>query len=94
MADIRCMDRNLTRLLGWAATLQDFGVTALVAWILTILTATQAFPSEQLYFGDGSPGITPSHHLGFVGIPTIMVQPDQAVSIAGSASVLPQDPPS
>lgn len=93
MADIRYMDRNLTRLLGWAATLQNFGVTALVAWILAVLTATQALPGEQLHFSDQSPGIALSQDVGFVGIPTVMAQPDRAVSMAGSAAVLPQNRP-
>lgn len=87
------MDRSVTRLLGWAATLQNFSVTALLAWILAITLATQGIPSGHLHFADQSPAISVSRDLGFVGIPTVVIQPSQLVSIAGSAAVLPQNRP-
>ena len=87
------MDQNLTRLLGWAATLQNFGVTALVAWVLAILTATQAFPTEHSHFSPQSGVIALSPGLGYVGMPTVAVLPNPLPSMAGSATVLPQNRP-
>jgi hypothetical protein len=87
------MDKNLTRLLGWAATVQNFGVTALVAWILAILMATQGFPDEHLHFGDRLPVVTLSPNLGYVGVPTVAAVPTPLSSMAGSAAVLPQNLP-
>jgi hypothetical protein len=86
------MDKNLTRLMGWAATLQNFGVTAVVAFVLAIAMATQGYPTEHRHFGDQSL-ITLSHGLGYVGMPTVAVLPNQVISIASSAAVLPQNRP-
>jgi hypothetical protein len=77
----------------WAATLQNFGVTALVAWLLAILTATQGFPSEHPYFSDRPPVGTLSGSLGYVGMPTVAALPNPLPSMAGSAAVLPQGRP-
>lgn len=85
------MDKNLTRLLGWAATLQNFGVTALVAWVLAILTATQGFPTEPPHFSPQSPVIALSQGLGYVSMPTVAVLPNPLPSMAGSAAVLPHN---
>lgn len=85
------MDKNLTRLLGWAATLQNFGVTALVAWVLAILTATQGFPTELPHFSPQSPVIALSQGLGYVSMPTVAALPDSLPSMAGSATVLPHN---
>lgn len=87
------MDKNFTRLLGWAATLQNFGVTALVAWVLAILTATQGFPTERLHFSPRSSIVSLSQGLGYVGVPTIAALPNPLPSVAGSAAVLPQNRP-
>ena len=83
------MDKNLTRLLGWAATLQNFGVTALVAWVLAILTATQGCPTEPSHFSPQSPVSALSQGLGYVSMPTVAVLPNSLPSMAGSAAVLP-----
>lgn len=85
------MDKNLTRLLGWAATLQNFGVTALVAWVLAILTATQGFPTELPHVTPQSPVIALSQGLGYVSMPTVAALPNPLPSMAGSAAVLPHD---
>lgn len=85
------MDKNLTRLLGWAATLQNFGVTALVAWVLAILTATQGFPAEPPHFSPQSPVIALSQGLGYVSMPTVAALPNPLPSMAGSAAVLPRN---
>lgn len=87
------MDQNLTRLLGWAATLQNFGVTALVAWVLAILTATQGFPTEAPHFSPRSSVVLLSQGLGYVSMPTVALLPNPLPSMAGSAAVLPQDRP-
>lgn len=87
------MDKNFTRLLGWAATLQNFGVTALVAWVLAILTATQGVPTERLHLSPRSSVVSLSEGLGYVGIPTIAALPNPLPSMAGSAAVLPQNRP-
>jgi hypothetical protein len=87
------MDKSLTRLLGWAATLQNFGVTALVAWVLAILTATQGLPTEHLQFSPQSSVISLSQGLGYVGMPTVAALPNPLPSMAGSAAVLPQNRP-
>jgi hypothetical protein len=87
------MCKNLTRLLGWAATLQNFGVTALVAWVLAILTATQGFPTESLHFSPRSSVVSLSQGLVYVGMPTVAVLPNPLPSMAGSAAVLPQNRP-
>lgn len=85
------MDKNLTRLLGWAATLQNFGVTALVAWVLAILTATQGFSTEPPHFSPQSPVIALSKGLGYVSMPTVAALPNALPSMAGSAAVLPHN---
>ena len=85
------MDKNLTRLLGWAATLQNFGVTALVAWVLAILTATQGFPTGLPHFSPQAPVIALSQGLGYVSMPTVAVPPTPLPSMAGSAAVLPHN---
>jgi hypothetical protein len=87
------MDKNLTRLLGWAVTLQNFSVTAVVAFVLAIAMAVQGFPTEHLHFGDRSPVITLSPGLGYVGMPTVALLPNQVVPMASSAAVLPQNRP-
>jgi hypothetical protein len=87
------MDTNFTRLLGWAATLQNFGVTALVAWVLAILTATQGLPTERRHLSPQSAVISLSQGLGYVGMPTVAALPNPLPSIAGSAAVLPPNRP-
>jgi len=87
------MDKNLTRLLGWAATLQNFGVTALVAWVLAILMATQGLPTERLHFSPRLPIISFPKGLEYVGMPTVAALPNPQPSMAGSAAVLPQNRP-
>jgi hypothetical protein len=85
------MDRDLTRLLGWAATLQNFGVTALVAWVLAILMATQGFPTERPHVSSQSPVIGLSQDLGYVSMPTVALLPNPLPTMAGSAAVLPDN---
>jgi hypothetical protein len=85
------MDKNLTRLLGWAATLQNFGVTALVAWLLAVLMATQGCPTEPSHFSRQSPVSALSQGLGYVSMPTVAVLPNSLPSMAGSAAVLPHN---
>jgi hypothetical protein len=87
------MDKNLTRLLGWATTFQNFGVTALVAWVLAILTATQGFRTENLHFSPRPSVVALSQGLGYVGMPTVAALPNPLPSMAGSAAVLPQNRP-
>lgn len=85
------MDKDFTRLLGWAATLQNFGVTALVAWVLAILTATQGFSTQPLHFSPRSSIVSLSQGLGYVGMPTMAALSNPLPSMAGSAAVLPQN---
>jgi len=87
MADIReDMDNDLTRLLGWTATLQDFSVAALVTSF--VFLGTQAPASEHLHFEDHLPVAAISRDLRVVGIPTIMDISDAQV-VSGSAAILP-----
>jgi hypothetical protein len=64
------MNENVTRLLTWTATLQDFSVAALVASV--VFLGAQVPPSEHLHFEDHLPVAAISQDLGFVGIPTIV----------------------
>lgn len=85
------MDNDLSRLLGWVATLQNAGVTAVVASTLAILTAGQELPSEHFHFDDRPPVVTLSQGFGYIGMPTVAALHNPAPSFASSAAVLPQN---
>ena len=83
------MASDLRKLLGWALTLFNFGVTAVVAWALALLIAAHSFQPQVARVEPFEPVGAFSSSLGFVGIPTAYIQAESLPAFAGSAAVTP-----
>ena len=83
------MATDFERLLGWALTLFNFGVTAVVAWALALLIAAHTVQPQVVQVEPFAP-TAGFNSLGFVSMPTAYVPADNLPNFAGSAVVAPE----
>ena len=85
------MTPGLERLLGWALTLFNFSVTAIVAWALALLIAANSVQPQVAQVQPLAPMGAFHSSLGFVGLPSAYLSADSLPPVAGSAVATPQD---
>ena len=80
------MTYDFSRFLGWSLTLQNFAVTALVAWALALLMLAHAAFDETVHATKPNQMAVVSHDLGFVGMATAPMQPSDGHRLLASGT--------